>query len=249
MKKKKRRLKTTLIISLLLFILSLLLIAIYFTFHDEKEHQPIIEPEKPKAEVKQEENTKLNEVKELYKQNADLVGWIQMKDTKIDYPVMYTKDADYYLYRDFYKKKYNPGTLFVDKHNNVEPRDINLIIHGHNMDDGGMFHDLEKYKSEEFYKNHKTFTFYTLTSEDTYEIVSVFKSKVYNVNDNVFKYYKFYGNKTKAEYDDYINNIKKLELYKTNVNASYPEELLTLSTCEYSQENGRLVIVAKKCTN
>ena len=243
MKKRKVK-KTTLIISLLVFILALLLIVLYFTFHDVKEHQPIKEKEvKEKTENK---DTKLDEIKKLYEENSDLIGWLQIKDTKINYPVMYTKGEDYYLYKDFYKKKYNPGSLFVDKHNNVDPRDTNLIIHGHNMDDGSMFHDLEKYLKEDFYKKHKTFKFYSLTSEDEYEIVSVFKSKVYNVDDKVFKYYKFYNAKNKEEYDNYIKNIKKLELYKTGVSASYNEELITLSTCEYSQENGRLVVVAKK---
>lgn len=238
MKKKK----TSLIIILLIFILCLLLIAIYFSFKDEEKTLN----KKHNEEKEIIDTDKLDEIKQMHEENSDLIGWLKIDDTKIDYPVMYTKGEDYYLYKNFKKENYKPGSLFVDKHNTVDPRDTNLIIHGHNMDDGSMFHDLINYKKEGFYKNHKTFTFYTLEEKEEYEIVSVFLSKVYNVDDVVFKYYKFYDAKTKSEYDNYIDNIKKLQLYETNVSASYNDKLITLSTCEYSQENGRLVVVAKK---
>lgn len=235
--------KTNLIIAILLFILAILLILIYFTFNQKEEHHPTTLKEEKEVNIEYDD---MEKVKSLYEENSDLIGYIIIPDTKIDYPVMYTSGEDYYLYKDFYKKKYSPGTLFVDKYNTVSPRDTNLIIHGHNMDDGSMFHDLEKYLNENFYQNHKLFTFYTLSEKETYEIVSVFKSKVYNVDDNVFKYYKFYKAENETEFNNFISNIKKLELYKTNVTAKMGDNLLTLSTCEYSQENGRLVIVAKK---
>lgn len=234
--------KTDLIIAILVFILAILLILIYFSFNEKSQHQPSFE----KEEEKIIETDEMEKIKKLYNENNDLVGYIIIEDTKIDYPVMYTKGEDFYLYRDFYKNKYSPGTLFVDKYNQVEPRDTNLIIHGHNMTDGTMFHDLEKFLDEDFYKTHKTFTFYTLKEKETYEIVSVFKSKVYNVSDNVFKYYKFYNASNEKEFDDFISNVKKLELYNTGVTAKFNESLLTLSTCEYSKENGRLVVLAKK---
>lgn len=242
-KSKRKYALATIIISVLFFILTLLFILLYQTFNDEEYHKPQVKVDETK---KIDKDTKLEVLKQLYEENSDLIGWLTIDGTKIDYPVMYTKGEDYYLYRDFYKKKYNPGTLFVDKYNTVNPRDTNLIIHGHNMDDGTMFHDLMNFKDEDFYKTHKTFTFYTLDEKQDYEIVSVFLSKVYNVDENVFKYYKFYNADAEDEFNDFINNIKKMEIYKTNVNASYGDELITLSTCEYSVENGRLVIVAKK---
>ena len=82
-------------------------------------------------------------------------------------------------------------------------------------------------------------------SGDIWEI-SVFLSKVYDKDDDVFKYYKFYGDLTIEEYNDYINNIKDLSLYDSDVTIEYPTKLITLSTCEYSNENGRLVVVAKE---
>ena len=67
-----------------------------------------------------------------------------------------------------------------------------------------------------------------------------------NVSDKVFKYYQFYGEQNEKEYKDFIQNIKKLSMYDIELSAEYPERLLTLSTCEYSQEDGRFVVVAKK---
>lgn len=241
---KNPKRKTNLIIGILLFILSILLIAIYFTFNEKEEHYPVKKETQEKEII--EEKTKMDELNELYKENSDLYGWITIEGTTIDYPVMYTKGEDYYLYRDFYKKKYNPGSLFVDKYNTTTPRDSNLIIHGHNMDDGSMFHDLINYKDINFYQTHKTIKFYTLEEEKEYEIVSVFLSKVYNTDDDVFKYYKFYDASNESEYNNYISNVKKLALYDTGVTSSYDTNLITLSTCEYSQENGRLVVVAKE---
>ncbi len=246
-KRKKRKIMLISSISFLIILIGVLIGWIYF--QKDSFHHPKLEDEKivePKNRVLTNDEKQIEKMKKLYEKNSDFVGWITIADTKINYPVMYTKGEDYYLYRDFYKKKYNPGTLFIDKHNNVALRDINLIIHGHNMDDGSMFHDLEKYKQKDFYLKHKTFTFYTTSEKQIYEIISVFKSKVYNVGDKVFKYYKFYDAKNTKEYNYYISNIKKLALYHIDTTAEYPEELLTLSTCEYSQTDGRLVIVAKK---
>ena len=160
---------------------------------------------------------------------------------------MYTKGKDYYLRRDFNKNKNTAGTLYIDKYNMIEPRDTNLIIYGHNMNnDGTMFHDLELFREEDFYKKHKNFFYYTLKEKEEYEIVSVFISEVYRVIDEEFKYYKFYNADDKEDMDEYLKNIKKLGLYDTGVDIEYGDELLTLSTCEYSKENSRFVVVAKK---
>ena len=159
---------------------------------------------------------------------------------------MFTKGQDYYLRKDFYKKKSTAGTLYIEKHQTMEPKDINIIIHGHNMHDGTMFADLKKFKKKDFYEEHKKLVYYTLEERQEYEIIAVFLSKIYNVGDKVFKYYKFYGEQDENSYKDYIKNIKKLSLYDIETTATYPEELITLSTCDYYAEDGRLVVVAKR---
>ncbi len=191
----------------------------------------------------------LPELAELYAQNNDLAGWIKIPDTVVDYPVMYTpEDGEFYLYRTFEKQEdpTKEGCLFIDKHNTLEPRDDNLLIHGHNMKNGSMFHTLLDYLDEAFYKEHPVIEFSTLYSADRYEIVSVFLSKVYNKDDNVFKFYQFYDAKTKEEFDGFLTNIKQLELYPTGITPEYGDELITLSTCEYSQDDGRIAVVARK---
>lgn len=251
MKKVKRRrlkkwVKNLIKVVLLLFII-LLMSKCFFNRKDTKNNS-INKTKKIIEKINDSKKTDiLKNIKKLYKINNDLVGYLVIPDTKINYPVMYTKGKDYYLRRDFNKNKNTAGTLYIDKYNMIEPRDTNLIIYGHNMNnDGTMFHDLELFREEDFYKKHKNFFYYTLKEKEEYEIVSVFISEVYRVIDEEFKYYKFYNADDKEDMDEYLKNIKKLSLYDTGVDIEYGDELLTLSTCEYSKENSRFVVVAKK---
>ncbi len=251
MKKVKRRrlkkwVKNLIKVVLLLFII--LLMSKCFFNHKDTKNNSINKTKKIIEKINDSKKTDiLKNIKKLYKINNDLVGYLVIPDTKINYPVMYTKGKDYYLRRDFNKNKNTAGTLYIDKYNMIEPRDTNLIIYGHNMNnDGTMFHDLELFREEDFYKKHKNFFYYTLKEKEEYEIVSVFISEVYRVIDEEFKYYKFYNADDKEDMDEYLKNIKKLSLYDTGVDIEYGDELLTLSTCEYSKENSRFVVVAKK---
>jgi sortase B len=188
----------------------------------------------------------LPELKAAYERNPDMVGWIRIDGTAVDYPVMYTPGKDDYLYRDFDKQESKQGCIFIDKHATLEPRDTNLLFHGHNMKDGSMFRTLLEYKKESYWKEHPIIHFDTLYERGEYEIVSVLLSKVYKTSDKVFKYYQFYNAESEAEFDAYIANVKAMALYDTGVEAQYGDELITLSTCEYSTENGRIAIVARK---
>lgn len=202
----------------------------------------INEIEKINNDNNNEYNTKLKELKNM---NNDFVGIPTIPNTIINYPVTYSKD-DYYLRHSFDKKQSEAGTLYIDKYNNIDPIDDNIIIYGHNMKNGTMFHDLLNYKDEDFYKNHKIIYFNKLNNKEKYEIISVFYSRVFYENENEFKYYKFYKANNEEEFNNYINNIKQLSLYDTKVDAKYKNKFITLSTCEYSRENGRFVVVANK---
>lgn len=209
---------------------------------------PAVSPEKT-AEPTPKEPEILPQLKELYEENNDLAGWIKIEGTKVDYPVMYTpEDGEFYLYRTFEKEEdpTKEGSIFIDENCSLEPRSTNLLIHGHNMKNGTMFHTLIDYEKEEFYQEHPTIIFSTLYSEDEYEIAAVFLSKIYNRDDDVFKFYQFYDAAAPEEFDDFVKNIKENELYQTGITPKYGDELITLSTCEYSQENGRIVVVARK---
>lgn len=188
----------------------------------------------------------LPEFRELFERNPDIVGWLQIDGTRIEYPVMQNpQDAEYYLNHDFDKKENKGGLPFLDAHSRANGSGI-LLIHGHHMKSGWMFKDLMKYKNENFYKEHATFQFSTLYEKEKYEIVAVILSQVYRKSDDVFKYYQIENVSTPAEFDSYVQNIKKLALYDTGVTARYGDKLVVLSTCEYSTENGRLAVVARK---
>lgn len=188
----------------------------------------------------------LDDYKTLYEKNKKLIGWLKIDDTIIDYPVMQTTDNKYYLEHNFNQEYDKNGSLFLDCSCSVYPRSTNLIIYGHHMKSGQMFGQLQKYAKESYYEKHKEIQFDTIYEKGTYEIMYVFRSQVYNEDDLVFKYYQFINANSGTEFQSYMEEMKKLSLYDTGVTAGYGDSLLTLSTCDNSQKDGRFVVVAKK---
>ena len=195
---------------------------------------------------KPEEPVMLERFEKLYEENNDLVAWISIEGMVIDYPVMQCEDDEYYLHHDFYGNEDKYGCLYVRNRADVEDG-TNFIIYGHNMRDGSMFGDLDLYLDENFYPEHSLISFDTLYEERTYEIISVFRSQIYNSNDDVFKYYQFYETDTEEEFDYFYKNIKELSIYDTGVEAEFGDTFLILSTCAYHVEDGRLAVAAKRC--
>lgn len=187
----------------------------------------------------------LSKYSDLYKENNDLIGWLSIDGMEIDYPVMQCEDDEYYLHHDFYGNDSKYGCLYVRKEADINAGS-NFIIYGHNMKDGSMFGDLDFYLEESFYLEHPIISFDTLYEERTYEIIAVFRSQVYNADEDTFKYYQFYEAATEDEFDDFYGNIKELSLYDTGVTAAFGDTFLTLSTCAYHVTDGRLVVVAKR---
>ena len=193
------------------------------------------------------EKTFIPEYQELYLENNDMVGWLKIEDTKINYPVMQSKDnPNFYLKHGFDKKYTNYGCPYVQENCDMELPSDNIVIYGHNMNDGSMLSGLTKFKDENFWKAYKSITFDTLTEHHTYEIISVFMTVAYSNSSDSFKYYHFVNAETPNDFSAYINKCKELSLYDTGVTAEYGDKLITLSTCEYSRNNGRLVVVAKR---
>ena len=180
----------------------------------------------------------------LHEKNPDCVAWITIEGTVIDYPVMYRpSQKNYYLYRDFNGNHASAGALFIAE--NCDPDDSdNVIIYGHHMNSGKMFAALNKYKKLSFYEEHKRIVYETLNGHETYEIMFAFTTPVYTGHD--FEYYTFSKANSAEEYDAYISACRERTLYDTGVTTQYGDKLLTLSTCEYSQKNGRMVVVARK---
>lgn len=188
----------------------------------------------------------LDEYKTLYQKNKKLIGWLKIDDTLIDYPVMQTSDNEYYLDHNYNQEYDKNGSLFLDCNCSAYPQSTNLIIYGHHMKSGQMFGGLQKYAKESYAQKHSTIQFDTIYEKGTYQVMYVFRSQVYNENDIVFKYYQFIEANSEEEFNSYMREMEAVSLYDTGVTASFGDSILTLSTCDYSQEDGRFVVVAKK---
>lgn len=183
----------------------------------------------------------------LYQENHSFVGWLTVPDTNINYPVMQTpEDEEYYIHRDFYGDYSSAGTLFADTESNIKLPSDNILIYGHNMKSGKMFHDLLEYEDETFYKNHKYIQFDTIYGNGTYEVIAAFRTKILADEEEGFCYYRFFDAANVSDFNQYIAGCKALTSYTIDTEVSYGDKLLTLSTCAYHTQNGRFVVVAKK---
>lgn len=186
----------------------------------------------------------LPEYAQLYLENPDMVGWIQIENTVVNYPVVQTKNnPDYYLYRDFDKNNNAWGCIYVEEECDVFGPSDNVTIYGHHMYDGSMFTVLTRYADRGFLMEHPYIIFNTLLERRTYEIIAVFKTTA-SVGEG-FRYHTFINASTQRQFDSFVNECKRLSLYHIDATAEYGDKLITLSTCEYSQTNGRFVVVAK----
>lgn len=201
----------------------------------------------------------LQKYESIYAINQDMVGWLTINDTIIDYPVMQTmEDESYYLNYDFYGKKNKNGCLILDTdsrmgtgtkafdYKNGTAPSTNLIIHGHTIRTGEMFGRLRLYADEKYGKKHNIIYFDSLYEEREYELIAAFYTQVYYEEDDVFKYYQFFQADTREEFDDWYDNIKEMSLYDTGVTAEFGDEFITLSCCSYQVEDGRFVVVGKR---
>ena len=232
-------------------------VMLYRQYADEKQSAEafdniaaLVQDETPPADEPQEteppqpEQTAFEKYAAVYEQNSDFVGWISIDGTNIDYPVMQTiNEPNYYLKRSFEKQYSDYGVPYVQENCDLGLSD-NCVIYGHHMNNGSMFANLCEYENEDFYKSHRTIRFDTLSDFGEYEIMAAFKTVAYS--EQGFRYYHFVDAESAADFDDYIAKCKELSLYDTGVTAEYGDKLITLSTCEYSRQNGRMVVVAKK---
>lgn len=188
----------------------------------------------------------LNEYKVLYSKNQSLIGWIKIADTNIDYPVMQCGDNEYYLTHNYTQDYDKNGSIFLDYNCNAYPKSTNLIIYGHHMSSGKMFGTLQKYENYNYYQKHSVITFDTIYEKGQYAVMYVFRDKIHMQDDIDFKYYEFVDCNSEEEFNSYMDYMKELSFYDTGISASFGDSLITLSTCDYNEKNGRFVVVAKQ---
>lgn len=151
----------------------------------------------------------------LFEQNNDFIGWIKIEGTNVNYPVMQTPNKpDFYLKRSFDKTYSDCGVPYIDEAC-MTGISNNLVIYGHHMNDGSMFADLCKYTDADFYKEHPTIAFDTLSGLGKYEVVAAFK---FNTNRETFKYNE-YTLMDEVQFAEFMENVRARQLYDTGVTA------------------------------
>ncbi len=203
-------------------------------------------------DVKSQEDDSID-WKKLKDINDEIVGWIQINDTKIDYPVLYHKGDDrsyqYYLSHN-YKGDYDSyGSIFVDYRCKDNVKSKNVVLHGHHMNDGSMFGNLLKYGGTtgnlDFYKTAPTIRFDIPDSDGYYKIISVFKTNTLSSQGEFFNY--MIGDfQNEKDFMNYVYNVRVRSLINCPVDVNEDDTLLTLSTCSYEFTNFRTVVVARK---
>ncbi|MBQ0098568.1 MAG: class B sortase [Oscillospiraceae bacterium] len=185
--------------------------------------------------------------------NDEIVAWVTLPDTKIDYPVLEHIGDDqysqYYLNHTYKKDWSSYGSVFLDYRSTDSVHSKNVIIHGHNMNDGSMFHELLNYGglsgNLDYYKEHPVIEFNTPDGDAKWKIISVFKTNTLYAHGEFFNYMQ--GSFTSdAEFMNFVYNLRVRSLFDIPVMVNENDQLLTLSTCSYEYSNFRTVVVARK---
>ncbi|MCD7730732.1 MAG: class B sortase [Oscillospiraceae bacterium] len=270
--------KIVFLIALVVLIVSIIILANYFVeqsrnkkLNEEliEQHTTIITSETTTVPTETETEATTTEppplvtlasMEQLLSENPDTAGWIKVDGTYIDNVVVQTEDNDYYLTRNFFGEKSQPGTVFADYRCVVndynDNQSDNIIIYGHNQADGTMFGTLNKYKVKssntknfEFYLEHPTFEFSNLYEEYTYKIVAAFVIEVepYQTRDGIiFDYHNYIVFNSQRPFDTFVDNIMERTAYNTGVDIEEGDKFLTLSTCSNEFEPSRFVVIGRR---
>lgn len=180
-------------------------------------------------------------VKEL---NSDMVGWVKIEGTKIDYPVLQSLDSpNFYLTHDFDKNRSAYGAPYVAEECDLTQDCPNILVYGHHMKNGSMFAALDGYLDKSFYEEHPIVQFDTLDSYGDYQVMAVFTMSAVDQDNPLYTWISA-GNE--EAFNSYVSYIKEQSVYDTGVDAQWGDHLLSLITCEYTHQDGRLIVVAKK---
>ena len=227
-------------IILLIFILTIVFcISCYILLKDLKEYkesdkstEKLIEES---IEIKEETQKRSIDWEYLKSINKDIIAWIEIDNTKIDYPIL--KDKDVYYLKHTFDKKYNSnGSIFTT--NSYPFEDKETIVYGHNMKNGSMFSDLGKYLNKDFLNSHFNFKIYTPTCNYEARIFSVYSIGVETESNNI----------KSLNFEDRIEYYKKASEYNIETDSNI-KKIVKLSTCSYLNattipRNQRYYIVA-----
>ncbi len=244
--------KKLIIVGLTAVVTSLIIVGGTYFVSGEKEPGVFIEPKTvtlKKPPLVPVRSIKVRTAQTLYEQskfkelkakigNDDVVGYLKIDGTSINYPVMQSSDNQFYLNRDIYKQPSSAGSIFLDYENDIRRNDKNTVIYGHNMNKDYMFHALRYYNDYNYFLNHRYITFDTLYCNQTWEVFSFYKT------DISFNYIKVFFS-SQSEFSNLLNEMKNRSAYDTGVVVSPKDRVLTLSTCSNQESNTRYVLNAR----
>lgn len=204
--------------------------------HEEETAEPMLAwipaplaEEDPTAQ--QLEQTDLNALRQV---NGDVLGWIHIPGTKIDYPILQGADNEYYLKRTWKGHRNHVGSIFLETQNSRDFTDWNTIIYGHNMSDGSMFGGLEKYRKQDYWEKHPYIYIVTEAGVLRYEI---FSSYVANVDS---KTYGLSFRQTQTR-EDFLTMALEQSQIDTGISPAITDQILTLSTCSGGETTRRVI--------
>lgn len=184
---------------------------------------------------------------DLYVRNPDMVGWLSIENTNINFPIVQGKTNNDYLHKSFDGKNTKYGNPFMDARNNPKQLDLNTVLHGHHMRTGKqVFTDLTKYRTVDGFKKSPVIKFSTLYGDYSWKVYAVMITNANPKDDDGYMLnYLFTNLNTEQNYKDYIKELDRRKLYTTGVDIKPTDRILTLSTCEYDWDDARLVVVAR----
>lgn len=232
----------------------------YRTYKDgedeyEKLRSYIQEDEGSDAQANKEENSDSKKKKktdsfqapkvdfdELKNINPDIIGWIKVQGTVINYPIVQGEDNTYYLKKTFERQSNYSGAIFMDYLNAPDFSSDNTVLYGHNLKTGEMFGGLQKYEKKDYLKDHKYIWIITPEYDKKYEIFASYKtderSEVYTLEFNSF-----------GDMDSYFRLAKEYSYFSSDSILIQDDKILTLSTCVSESEERRRVVQAKLVKN
>ena len=242
---KNKKVKRIIFLLLAIFLVGVLIYSLYqslIIYIPQMQEQSRFSEIKSIAREKKNQANSPSKFMELMRMNGDFTGWLKIKNTEIDYPVVSPpeKDAEYYLHRDFDKNYSFSGTPYIGA--GADENSDSFIIYAHNMKNGTMFGDLDDYKDKDWAKEHNTIGFETIREKRKYRVFAAIQTKVGSKDE--YKYYNKTGRLTEKEYADFINEIKEISLIDLDCYPKEKTQILMLSTCSYHTENGRFVVLA-----
>lgn len=260
--KKNYKKNLLLVISIALLIFSI--VGLGFRWRDQQNNEKAVDEarkiaeasqtnrEDPEPNLHQEEAIDINHkeepkillpfIEELQQRNPDVVGWITVDGTEIDYPVVQAEDNEYYLKRDWLGADNSAGAIFMDYRNDPEglrERKSHTILYGHHRQDGSMFQNLMNYKDESYFRENQTFEVTDQYGSHTFEIFSAYVTGT-----------DFYFIETRfpqdEDFETFIDSIEERSMFDTDIEVTAEDHILTLSTCTYEYDDARYVVHARR---